>query len=153
MRSPKATHEKHIPLTFKVAIHLNYFVAKCQGVCFCRNIFFATKNYNIPIVIQVYSIVILAHKFVFVNKNRRKSINLCMFVEFSELVSLTRPTPCCYIIDDFEIENVFDLNSAKQFLKDNCYFQYVVEPDMRRRGQLEGLFNFLLNVRYVDKEH
>lgn len=58
-----------------------------------------------------------------------------------------------YLIDDSEIDNVTDSISAKQFLKDNCYFQYVIEPDMRRRGQLEGLFSFLLNVRYVDKEH
>lgn len=40
-----------------------------------------------------------------------------------------------------------------QYIKDNCYFQYVVEPDMRKRGHLEGLFVYLLNVRYVDKEH
>ncbi|MBE7019633.1 MAG: GIY-YIG nuclease family protein [Ruminococcaceae bacterium] len=58
-----------------------------------------------------------------------------------------------YLIDDPEIEHVVDLVTAKQFLKDNCYFQYVVETDMRKRGQLEGLFSFLLDVRYVDKEH
>ena len=58
-----------------------------------------------------------------------------------------------YLIDDTRITDVFDLSSAKQYIKDNCYFQYVVEPDMRKRGQLEGLFSYLLNVRYVDKEH
>ena len=58
-----------------------------------------------------------------------------------------------YLIDDTGITGVSDLSSAKQYIKDNCYFQYVVEPDMRKRGQLEGLFSYLLNVRYVDKEH
>lgn len=58
-----------------------------------------------------------------------------------------------YLIDDAEIPQVVDLDSAKQYIKDNCYFQYVVEPDMRKRGQLEGLYSFLMNVKYVDKEH
>ena len=58
-----------------------------------------------------------------------------------------------YLIEDPNVTMVNDLKSAKKYLKDNCYFQYIVEPDMRRRGQLEGLFSFLLNVKYVDKEH
>ena len=58
-----------------------------------------------------------------------------------------------YLIDDPLITNVSDLDSAKQYIKNNCYFQYVEESDMRKRGQLEGLFSYLLNVRYVDKEH
>ena len=58
-----------------------------------------------------------------------------------------------YLIDDPELPNISDIDLAKQFLKDNCYFQYVAEPDMRKRGQLEGLFSFVLNVKYVDKEH
>lgn len=58
-----------------------------------------------------------------------------------------------YLIDDPEIKEVIDLNSAKQYIKDHCFFQYVTEYDMRKRGQLEGLFSYLLDVRYVDKEH
>ena len=58
-----------------------------------------------------------------------------------------------YLIDDPEILEVNDLASAKQYIKDNCYFQYVAEDNMRKRGQLEGLFSFLLDVKYVDKEH
>lgn len=58
-----------------------------------------------------------------------------------------------YLIDDTEVTDVYDLDLAKQYIKNNCYFQYVEEPDMRKRGQLEGLFSYLLNVRYVDKEH
>lgn len=58
-----------------------------------------------------------------------------------------------YLIDDPEAPEVVDLDSAKKYLKANCYFQYVAEYDMRKRGQLEGLFSFILNVKYVDKEH
>ena len=58
-----------------------------------------------------------------------------------------------YLIDDSEIPQVIDLDSAKQYIKDNCYFQYVIEPDTRKRGQLEGLYSYLMDVRYVDKEH
>ena len=58
-----------------------------------------------------------------------------------------------YLIDDPEIKDVSDLDSAKQYIKNHCYFQYIEESDMRKRGQLEGLFSYLLNVRYVDKEH
>ena len=58
-----------------------------------------------------------------------------------------------YLIDDPKIKDVYDLDSAKQYIKNNCYFQYIEESDMRKRGQLEGLFSYLLNVRYVDKEH
>jgi hypothetical protein len=58
-----------------------------------------------------------------------------------------------YLIGDPHETTVYDLASAKEYLKENCYFQYIEESDMRKRGQLEGLFSFLLNVRYVDKEH
>ena len=58
-----------------------------------------------------------------------------------------------YLIDDPTVSEVTDLVSAKQYIKDNCYFQYVAEPDMRKRGQLEGLYSYLLDVKYVDKEH
>lgn len=58
-----------------------------------------------------------------------------------------------YLIDDPTVKEVYDLDTAKQYIKDYCYFQYVEESDMRKRGQLEGLFSFLLNVKYVDREH
>ena len=50
-----------------------------------------------------------------------------------------------YLIDDPA--------SAKQFLKRQCYFQFTVEEDLMMRGRLEGLLNFMLNVRYLYEEH
>ena len=58
-----------------------------------------------------------------------------------------------YLIDDPETPEVIDVNTAKQYIKNNSYFQFLAEQDMRKRGQLEGLFSFILNVKYVDKEH
>ena len=58
-----------------------------------------------------------------------------------------------YLIGDENIMEVDDEETAKTYLQNNCYFQYIEEPDARKRGQLEGLFSFLLNVRYIEKEH
>lgn len=58
-----------------------------------------------------------------------------------------------YLIDDLKLPHITNIEEAKQYIKDNCYFQYIAEPDTRRRGQLEGLFSYLLDVKYVDKEH
>ena len=33
------------------------------------------------------------------------------------------------------------------------YFQYISEPDVRIRGQIEGLLSYLLDVRYIHEEH
>lgn len=56
------------------------------------------------------------------------------------------------IADPFE-ENVVDLQSAKQYLKEQCYVQFILEPDLLHRGQMEGLFSYFLNVRYLYEEH
>lgn len=58
-----------------------------------------------------------------------------------------------YLIDDIDVPEVSDVVNAKNYLKEHCYFQYVAESDMRLRGQLEGLFSYLLDAKYVDKEH
>ena len=58
-----------------------------------------------------------------------------------------------YLIEDGEQPNITNLQQAKQFLKEKCYFQYIAEPDMKKRGQIEGLFSFLLDVKYIHEEH
>ncbi len=58
-----------------------------------------------------------------------------------------------YLVEDEQEPEIQDMAEAKQYLRDNCQFQYVAESDSRRRGQLEGLFSYLLNVRYIDEEH
>ena len=58
-----------------------------------------------------------------------------------------------YLMDDPSMSEIETIEQAKQYLKDHCYFQYIEEGDMRKRGQLEGLFGFLLDVRYIHEEH
>lgn len=58
-----------------------------------------------------------------------------------------------YLIEDEGQSTITDLQQAKQFIKEKCYFQYIAEPDMRKRGQIEGLISFLLDVKYIHEEH
>lgn len=58
-----------------------------------------------------------------------------------------------YLVEDKNEPQIEDIEDAKRYLRENCQFQYLVEPDYRRRGQLEGLFSYLLHVRYIDEEH
>ena len=58
-----------------------------------------------------------------------------------------------YLTDDPAMPEIETMEQAKQYLKDRCYFQYIEESDMRRRGQVEGLLGFLLDVRYIHEEH
>jgi len=58
-----------------------------------------------------------------------------------------------YLVDDKSQREVTNMQEAKQFIKDRCYFQYIPEPNMQRRGQIEGLFGYLFDVRYIHEEH
>lgn len=59
-----------------------------------------------------------------------------------------------YIIDDdVNFPHINDKDAAKQWIKDNCSFQFIVAEDYRERGHIEGLISFLLDTRYVDIEH
>lgn len=58
-----------------------------------------------------------------------------------------------YLIQDPAMPNITDKDEAKKYIKQNCHFQYIAEPDMVKRGQIEGLISFMLNVRYIHEEH
>lgn len=58
-----------------------------------------------------------------------------------------------YLAEDANVSEVPDFDSAKQYLKENCYCQFIVEPDMLARGRLEGLLSYLFKVRYMYEEH
>ena len=45
------------------------------------------------------------------------------------------------------------MEQAKSYLKNYCYVQYILEPNVLRRGQIEGLLSFMLNVKYMHEEH
>ena len=50
-------------------------------------------------------------------------------------------------------KDIMDMNDAKQYLKDYCFAKYIVEKDTLRRGKIEGLLSYLLDVRYIHEEH
>lgn len=58
-----------------------------------------------------------------------------------------------YLVEDESQKNIKDMADAKQYLKDNCYVKYIVEDDTVRRGKIEGLLSYLLDVRYIHEEH
>ena len=58
-----------------------------------------------------------------------------------------------YLVEDLERPDIPDMNAAKQYLIDCCYFQYIPVADMRTRGQIEGLLSYLLDVQYIHEEY
>jgi len=58
-----------------------------------------------------------------------------------------------YLVEDPAVPDITTMAEAKRYLRSNCYFQYIAEPDVVRRGQIEGLLSYLLNVRYIHEEH
>ena len=58
-----------------------------------------------------------------------------------------------YLTEDPDRPDIPTMDAAKQYLIDHCYFKYIPEPDVRIRGQIEGLLSYLLDVRYIHEEH
>ena len=58
-----------------------------------------------------------------------------------------------YLVEDPLQPKITTMEQAKAYLKENCYAQFIPEPDMVKRGQIEGLLSFMLNVRYIHEEH
>lgn len=58
-----------------------------------------------------------------------------------------------YLVEDPNKPQITDMATAKEYLKANCYVQYIPEKDSIKRGQIEGLLSYLLNVRYIHEEH
>jgi predicted GIY-YIG superfamily endonuclease len=58
-----------------------------------------------------------------------------------------------YLVHDDSASAITTMKEAKQYLRDSCSFQFIEEPDRVRRGQIEGLLSFLLDVRYIHEEH
>lgn len=58
-----------------------------------------------------------------------------------------------YLAEDETVPEIPGMEEAKKFLRNCCYFQYIPVDDMRRRGQIEGMLGFFLDVRYIHEEH
>ena len=58
-----------------------------------------------------------------------------------------------YLVEDANEPGITSLEEAKAYLRENCLFRYIIEEDTLKRGRLEGLLSFMLNVRYMYEEH
>ena len=58
-----------------------------------------------------------------------------------------------HLIEDASEPAVTTPEEAKAYIKEHCYAQFLTEADVLRRGQLEGLLSFMLNVKYMHEEH
>ncbi len=58
-----------------------------------------------------------------------------------------------YLKEDPNMPSIQTMEEAKSYLRDNCYFRFLPESDVRIRGQIECLLSFLLDVRYIHEEH
>jgi hypothetical protein len=58
-----------------------------------------------------------------------------------------------YLWMDPDRPGIPDMAAAKRYLIDNCYFQYIRVDEKVKRGQVEGLLSFLLDVTYIHEEH
>lgn len=58
-----------------------------------------------------------------------------------------------YLIEDENLSEICDLGTAKEYIRQNCAFQYITESDYRIRGQIEGLLGYVFDVRYIHEEH
>lgn len=58
-----------------------------------------------------------------------------------------------YLAEDRNRQDIPNIVAAKQYLLDNCYFQYIRVDEMVKRGQIEGFLSYLLDVTYIHEEH
>jgi hypothetical protein len=58
-----------------------------------------------------------------------------------------------YFVKDKDLPEIVTMPEAKEYLKTNCCFKFIIEEDMRERGHLEGLISYIFDCKYVDEEH
>ena len=59
-----------------------------------------------------------------------------------------------YLIEDEEFfPNILTPRDAKDYLREHCYIQFIPIDTVIRRGRIEGLLSFALNVKYMYEEH
>lgn len=58
-----------------------------------------------------------------------------------------------YLVNDTGLPAIIEYADAKQYMKENCFFQFILVEDNNERGHIEGLLGFLTEARYIEKEH
>ena len=55
--------------------------------------------------------------------------------------------------DDVRHPDIKGYPDAKEYLKVNCIFRYILIEDNNERGHIEGLMGYLTDARYIESEH
>jgi len=58
-----------------------------------------------------------------------------------------------YLVDDMNLPEIVEYIDAKNYMKANCCFQFVLVEDNNERGHIEGLLGYLTEARYIEMEH
>ena len=58
-----------------------------------------------------------------------------------------------YLVDDVNLPDIVEYIDAKNYMKANCCFQFILVEDNNERGHIEGLLGFLTEARYIEMEH
>ena len=58
-----------------------------------------------------------------------------------------------YLVNDDRLPEIVNMKKAKDYMMENCYFQFVTAEEPKQRGRIEGLLSYLLKVRYIETEH
>lgn len=55
--------------------------------------------------------------------------------------------------DDINHPEIDDYVKAKEYIRQNCNFQFILCEDNNERGHIEGLLGYLTQARYIESEH
>lgn len=59
-----------------------------------------------------------------------------------------------YLVDDnVNHPEIDDYSKAKEYIRQNCNFQFILCEDNNERGHIEGLLGYLTQARYIETEH
>lgn len=58
-----------------------------------------------------------------------------------------------YLVNNKNLSAIIEYSDAKQYIKENCCFQFILVEDNNERGHIEGLLGFLTEARYIEMEH
>lgn len=58
-----------------------------------------------------------------------------------------------YLVDDMNLPEIVEYIDAKNYMKANCCFQFILVEDNNERGHIEGLLGYLTEARYIEMEH
>lgn len=58
-----------------------------------------------------------------------------------------------YLVDDVNLPDIVEYIDAKNYMKANCCFRFILVEDNNERGHVEGLLGYLTEARYIEMEH